>query len=181
MVRPPPRRLTLADLALLVGAAAVAMGFLRLLHQDRSVLGRGVLPPGVRWSMILAPFLISTSAALLAARAIGPHPRSGFRRLLRLPGTIACVTYLAHYVYSLATIGGQILLARLMGRPHLTPFSPIEHILMNASGGGDPVAFVWAALTIAGRWRAEPDWVDRVGRLLGVIMIVVAFTSFVLI
>jgi hypothetical protein len=32
---------------------------------------------------------------------------------------------------------------------------------------GPAVAGVWLALWISGRWRPEPGWIDRFGRLLG--------------
>jgi hypothetical protein len=32
---------------------------------------------------------------------------------------------------------------------------------------GGTVALAWACLALARRWEAEPSWVDRLGRFLG--------------
>ena len=34
------------------------------------------------------------------------------------------------------------------------------------------VAGAWLALALSGRWRPEPDWLDRAGRVLGLLWIV---------
>jgi hypothetical protein len=36
---------------------------------------------------------------------------------------------------------------------------------------GLAVAAAWMALLLTGRWRAEPSWIDRAGRILGVLWI----------
>lgn len=43
-----------------------------------------------------------------------------------------------------------------------------------ASPCGPAVAAVWLVLAVAGRWRPEPSWIDRSGRVLGVTWIVLA-------
>ena len=37
---------------------------------------------------------------------------------------------------------------------------------------GSAVAVSWLILWLGGGWRAEPSWIDRLGRLLGVFWIV---------
>jgi hypothetical protein len=37
---------------------------------------------------------------------------------------------------------------------------------------GFAVAGVWLALLLVGRWKAEPSWIDRLGRALGCLWIV---------
>lgn len=36
---------------------------------------------------------------------------------------------------------------------------------------GFTVAVVWLLLALSGRWRPEKSWIDRLGRLLGVVWI----------
>jgi hypothetical protein len=39
------------------------------------------------------------------------------------------------------------------------------------------VAGAWLALVLSGRWRPEPDWIDRAGRAFGVCWIVSPFIA----
>jgi hypothetical protein len=39
---------------------------------------------------------------------------------------------------------------------------------------GWTVAAIWLLLALSGRWRPEPSWIDRLGRLLGVVWIACA-------
>jgi hypothetical protein len=39
---------------------------------------------------------------------------------------------------------------------------------------GCTVAAIWLLLVLSGRWRPERSWIDRLGRLLGVVWIAVA-------
>jgi len=85
----PARRLTLADLVVLVVAAAVGLMMLRMLvgDQDDSPFGRPI--GGMKVGLILTPFLLTTTSAIVIARLRGPRP--GFRAAIRQPGTLACV------------------------------------------------------------------------------------------
>ncbi len=42
---------------------------------------------------------------------------------------------------------------------------------------GSAVAAVWVLLALSGRWRPEKSWIDRVGRLLGVLWILISFLT----
>jgi hypothetical protein len=37
---------------------------------------------------------------------------------------------------------------------------------------GPAVLAAWAALRLGGRWRSEPNWIDRAGRILGAFWVV---------
>ena len=39
---------------------------------------------------------------------------------------------------------------------------------------GWTVAAIWLVLVLSGRWRTERSWIDRLGRLLGVVWIAAA-------
>ena len=42
-----------------------------------------------------------------------------------------------------------------------------------ASPCGYAVAAVWLVLVVSGRWRPEKSWIDRLGRALGVIWVMI--------
>jgi hypothetical protein len=42
---------------------------------------------------------------------------------------------------------------------------------------GRTVAAVWLVIALAGRWKAERSWIDRLGRVLGVVWIVVSMLA----
>jgi hypothetical protein len=43
--------------------------------------------------------------------------------------------------------------------------------------GGFAVAICWATLALGGRWRAEPSWIDRLGRIVGVAWMVMGVAA----
>jgi hypothetical protein len=44
----------------------------------------------------------------------------------------------------------------------------LESFFVLLSFAGFPVSCVWIALRLAGVWHAEPSWIDRTGRVLGI-------------
>lgn len=110
----------------------------------------GMLP---RYAAVLMP-------ALLIIRLRRPRPP--LRKLFRQPGAAASAAGTA----ALA-IGGMILLAGwLCNSGHYVPGGTHAWrlILLRV-----PVAVLaaWGLLAISGRWRPEPTWIDRAGRLVG--------------
>jgi hypothetical protein len=172
------RRLTLADLLILVAAAGVALLVLRLqLHEDQEdnlwVLRKSLLGQQGRtvaryyfWIGIIrtTPFLVAAGPALLLMRLRRPRPSR--RQVFRQPGTAACVavTFSGSLSVLVNTVG--IISASIrMG-------NPFTHCLTGLNRLGGPVLLVWLMLALAGFWRPAPDWIDRSGRALGVVLIV---------
>jgi hypothetical protein len=72
------RRLTMADLAILIGGAALSLGLLRL-SRDTDLASIYVVPPwaqlqGYRVGLVIVPISLGITSALVAARAIRPRP-----------------------------------------------------------------------------------------------------------
>lgn len=109
------------------------------------------------WSFIAAWLMI----ALLLLQYQRPHPRRG--RLARRPGHAACC------VAALAlAVGAVHELTRFAFRA-LTerPSSFHESWVTVSARVGPAIAGAWLLLALSGRWRSDPGWSDRLGRLLG--------------
>jgi hypothetical protein len=94
------------------------------------------------------PFLIGWSLGLVILFLL--PPRTPWRTLWRRPGWWAALA-------PVVTFGFLVLL-------ELHERYPIPSILVPAS-----VAFAWSGLALMRRWQAEPSWIDRAGRVLGVL------------
>jgi hypothetical protein len=55
--------------------------------------------------------------------------------------------------------------------------NPIPDCLSGLERVGGAVVLVWLALALAGAWRPDPDWIDRSGRAVGTVLIVVYFLA----
>ncbi|WP_165228102.1 hypothetical protein [Aquisphaera insulae] len=127
---------------------------------------------------LVTPHLaIGTMAAL--AITMRP-PRPSIRRLARKPGAAACMAALAALVVIACWLG----ITRATGRvvtfdDHATipghdgdwdfPGSAFSgrFLVLYGDRVGFAVAGAWLSLRLAGRWRAEPTWIDRLGRIMG--------------
>ena len=47
-------------------------------------------------------------------------------------------------------------------------YGELETFVVLLSFAGFAVACVWIVLWLSGVWRAEPSWIDRTGRVLGI-------------
>lgn len=113
-----------------------------------------------------SPCLAMWTLALLPLRLRRPRPR--LRRLLRQPGMAALgsssfviVLALIIQVSALASTG---LLRSLDLRSVMNMLSFSLPLMVGSS-----VAAAWLNLGLSGRWRPEPSWIDRAGRLVGVL------------
>ncbi|MGO9465878.1 MAG: hypothetical protein ACLQIB_23780 [Isosphaeraceae bacterium] len=72
------------------------------------------------------------------------------------------------------TVGGAMLFiaALALGTFAIRTAFPDPSILWSKLILDDPPGYF--ALMVSGRWRSEPGWVDRMGRLLGITWIAVA-------
>jgi len=172
MRKPSYRPFTVLDGMVLVAATAVGLA---LVHAYVPVLlasrieraeGRFVAwatgPP----SCLALPWMLG----LLVLRLRQPHPP---RRLLaRQPGLVACAAALAGLLP-----GGlwSLSVAEFRG-PAWSRLRFPEQWFGVIDFVAPAVVGAWLALALSRRWRAEPGWIDRAGRLLGVFWVV----SFVL-
>lgn len=125
---------------------------------------------------LVLPLVALWTLAILPLRLLGPRPR--WRRLARQPGLMAaCATAVVLVCYGLL-IGTVSLIARREGASWpeaatelaLVGFAPHAPLAV-----GLAVLASWMTLIVGRRWRAEPSWVDRLGRILGVFWICAGF------
>jgi hypothetical protein len=182
MLSSDKRRFTVKDGMILVAAAGVAAMFVRHYLWSmvvlQSIIG-GRYPPAIwlRWVEGSIPVVGALSTALLICRLLPPRLRR--RRLWLLPGTAPGV---AVTLGSLQVLFESSCLAVAdwlrsrrpgplpPGRPNYPYF--LNHFEIRWNEIGDFVGFAvgtaWLLLILAGRWRTEPSWIDRLGRALGV-------------
>jgi hypothetical protein len=124
---------------------------------------------------LIAPVTGLLTLSLLPLRLMSPRPRR--RRLARQPGfTATCAA-------SIAFVFVGVGLARVvadMSYPRSTGLAEIVE-LWGTLLAGVAVLVSWVCLLISGRWRAEPSWIDRLGRAMGVFWIAQAIAMTLLI
>jgi hypothetical protein len=123
--------------------------------------------------MVAVPLAILGTLAGLALGLWPPRPR--WRRRLARPGVVACLASAASWPIAGAFMAGyhHVLRETPWGGWRAWDFDAYAL----ATFGGFAVAAAWATLALNRRWRGEPNWPDRVGRLVGsawVVMFVLA-------
>ncbi len=118
-----------------------------------------------------APIVTAWGVALIALRWMGPRPR--WRRLAREPGLMACCASTP----SLIVLGVHGIIYAMGHRYQLLIDYMVDPIGMGLIIWpmiiGISVLAAWMTLLLGGRWRAEPTWIDRLGRAIGVFWVVV--------
>jgi hypothetical protein len=160
--------ITVVDLvvlaSILAAGSVLAWKWVMLSRGEDAVLNYPTFELGTRASSIVALFL---SLGLLILRWKGPRPSR--RRIFRQPGFVACL------VACLSTILSALSTFRLALRigylDHIAEFSSYFTSFLDTTWIGCDVLTVWLALALSGRWRAEPSWIDRTGRAVGLIWI----------
>jgi hypothetical protein len=190
------RRFRLLDAMILVAATALGCGELQWLGRETggdvswTALCDGYWEffrqtPGESWagvaertlelSLLIAwltmPLIAMWTLALIPIRLLGPRPRT--RRLARQPGMVTTCASGVAIVFT----GLQVVVAAmaegwenpmgLIGTQQMVAFVPMFF--------GLAVSVSWMTLLVGRRWRAEPSWVDRLGRATGVFWIVAGF------
>jgi hypothetical protein len=164
----PVRCFNMIDAMVLVAATALALAFVQhqgllwFLPRDGIRRARKVTDVPALISSSLIPWTV----ALLALRLRRPRPSQ--HRLLVQPGFAAC-----------AIVAITIVLLCMDYRHmywgfyktfwiiDIKAFVTLNH--SNSLSFGPAV--LWALMGACGRWRAEPSWIDRAGRALGVLWI----------
>ena len=172
MTRQSNRPPKMADLAILIGGTALALGLWRMSWDDLS----SRFNPGVkhllayRMALTIAPALLGFASALLALRLVPPRPR--WILVFRQPGTSACVAILGQMLSIVLTFSWHVFLVPIVGSPIYPPRYVSYNTYLEANReAGAWVAVAWATLALARAWRPEPSWIDRAGRVLGVLAI----------
>lgn len=189
----PPRNFRLLDAIALTAATAAAFGWIRAidrqtqggLSQDLWEFLRGFQVEGwqdagrlflhreaIGWVLTLfahltMPFVTTWTLTLLPLLLLGP--RQAWRRRMSRPGSIATYTIITTTTY----IGLPTILTSLAGlrtAPELLDLEFMENDILIHNGLA--ILATWITLSVIRRWNAEPSWIDRFGRVLGIYWVV---------
>jgi hypothetical protein len=172
----PRRRISIADVMLIVPAAAIAtlllrhympgfnlqLAYIPTIAPDPYGLWRAhywLHGPG---SCLVVPWM----AATIAIRLRRPRPR-----LIRYqPGFVACVAVMVSLLPGLAWI------LTIRHRPGFQKPGSFEQVwAITTHWTETAVVGAWIALLLSRKWRPEPSWIDRMGRGLGFYWIIQLF------
>jgi hypothetical protein len=175
MSRPPRRTFTLLDAIVLVAATAAGFAWVRSGWDFETFEGPKDWLGAVR--EMLAPLLMTWTVAVVVLRLFPPRPR--LRRLALQPGAAAC----GSVILTFAMESLRYFVWAFAGRRGI-PWHLFQNggglgreLCDNAFNGGSyhcQVAAVWGLLLLSRRCRPEPSWIDRVGRVIGLIWILLA-------
>lgn len=150
--RPRCRPFGLGDAMILIVALALGLANTRPVISLIVSIGvlEGAVPPGLFLflNMVLLIFLFFLLPAFLILRLRRPRPP--LRSIIGQPGFAACAAAVVLFLVSAP-------LALLV------PAGRVQEIIPIAA-----VPLAWVALIATGRWAPEPSWIDRLGRVLGV-------------
>ncbi len=154
----PCRQFTLLDSLILVGGAAVGFAGCRA-EGDRYSDWDFRVQIFVSFFQMLASWLV----LILRLR----RPRPSIRLLARQPGAVACFAIVVLQLVQFTDTLFNDLISGEWG--HLSGVGPV---IWSFLSGFDPtmaavVPISWVILVANRRWRPEPGWIDRSGRLLG--------------
>jgi hypothetical protein len=127
------------------------------------------------------PLLVPLTLILIPIRLIAPRPP---RRSLSLyPGTAACGAVLITLILvGLSLLGEYISYVRLRGNTwrdfvEEQPFGAFVYLKVAsevAPAASGAILSVWAVLLLSRRARPARDWVERAGRVVGVLWLITA-------
>jgi hypothetical protein len=162
------RRFTIADVMILVPAAALGSLFLRAylpgMYQQMAFLPTLFPDPWGVWAAVFwlhgpgSCFVVPVMAAMIVIRLRRPRPR-----LIRFqPGFVACVAVLVSLLPGFAWI------ATIYHRPGFRRAQGFQQAWSITTDWSETAVIgAWTALYLSKKWRAEPSWIDRTGRALG--------------
>jgi hypothetical protein len=174
------RPFRIIDLMVLVAATAVAFAISRRgipRGMSFTTFGGNWEPWLFYWMHQSTPFVSMWSFAIFAIDRVDIRKR---RRHPRHAGIIACYAatiglatsalissgfYMVHVLEDSGVIHKVLSHQRQLHLPPPFGEAPLEEII------GGVVFGAWAALASTRRWRAEPTWIDRLGRVLATIWI----------
>jgi len=182
MPSPPLRRFTLFDGMILIAATGFGIGGFRALYENwvGSInLSTVTMAEALRGFMIVfilsMPTLLAWTFAILFLRMRRPRPT--LPRLSRHPGLIACLgATLAFGIIVLLFSGDLAVWMIRNGDYHMLNHLLALEVNVKMAAAAPliqtSVAVAWGILAITGRWRSECSWIDRLGRVIGLLWIV---------
>jgi hypothetical protein len=190
------RRLNLVDAMTLVAAIAIGLSVVVWMGMASEGIALAISSLADRsWRytyrgslgalLALSPIPAMLAVALLALRVRSPRPIP--RVLGRQPGFLAGVAVLL----ASTVVLGNLMIATVATWGHhgwkvSAPYSTWVQASVTTlpAACGYSVAMAWMTLVLGGRWRPEPSWIDRAGRILGTYWLVAGlglqWTHFVL-
>jgi hypothetical protein len=166
---PPTRKMNLVDLMIVVAAMAAGLGLARTALPNDDPRRPGLVSP-IRYRVayviqyvhdLTLPCVAMLSIAAVVLRLRRPRP--GLVEMVGQPGCLAC----GAGVFGMGCVGLMAL---------TRPFGPMFNLFFSLSlFNGSTVGVAWFGWWINRRWKAEPGWIDRLGRVLGVAWIALPF------
>lgn len=160
----PVRTLRHRDAMILVGATAVGLGWARQIMMALQEYHFSRNPPedATEWGTVYTCVAVAWSVTLVVLRFVPPRP--SLCRIRRQPGMVACcAVVLALAIGSLCILLNLTIYER---RGDGYPW-PVMYVL-NPEWISSAVAGAWLAQAMGRRWRPEPCWIDRAGRVLAI-------------
>jgi len=169
----PYRKFTLLDAMILVAATAPALALMRdrwPLDIESQRLYTNILMQ-LRDNILTISFAAAMwSLAGLVLRLRQPRPDVRF--LTRQPGMVACMAAAVVLAIRLINFGSVLSILVIDGAYFWPGMSALDWDPENWRGIpseiGCAVAAAWIIQAAGGRWRSEPSWIDRMGRILGI-------------
>lgn len=182
------RRFTLRDAMVLVMAAAIGLTFARWhlsYFQYLSTLSSHNYPVAIlpqpplhvsRWihelvwlvglrAMVIYPSVMTFSIAILILSLAQPRPRVW--RVFRQPGVIACAAAVLSCLSTFLVLIPTSMYMLTFDEPAFGSWG-INYWHQTARSAGLTVSGAWIALALGGYWRSGRNWIDRMGRVLGI-------------
>jgi hypothetical protein len=174
----PPRKFSLADAMVLIAAIALGFCLVRLTSPPGSdiwsslSMAKGGMSTFVmiqNAGQLVGPFLVTLTFALLMLRLRRPRPH--LRRVLSQPGSTACIAATIAIVVEIVWIGSLLAVGSRFIHLSTVFVSYAQQVSFAVLGG-------WTVLAVSGRWRNDPSWIDRAGRVMGMAWIVMTAIHF---
>lgn len=181
--RPAVRRFTLLDGMILVAATACGCGvdgWINSLVRSPGIDAMDLLGTmfgarqypqlAVLVMILIVPVAAGWTLALIPLRLFRPRP--SLRRLAHQPGWMASLAFAVAFAFVSAVLGGLIAIIGRNQGVGLLELSPMLLIFF-----APVILTAWLSLILTRRWRPEPSWLDRSGRILGVFWILMAIAG----
>lgn len=171
--------MTVLDGMILVAASAAGFALIRATGLSLSIPAPASLPRLRYFAVVehalsvFTPLLTTWTLSFPVIRLLQPRPR--LRWLARQPGMAGCcaaslfVLVEASWILLMATVVRQPVARGYLGSPERYSLQYVPEVAFSVAGA-------WLTLAMGGRWRPEPSWIDRLGRILGGAWIAVYLT-----
>jgi hypothetical protein len=171
----PFRRFNMADAMVLIAATAIALAFIQF-QGSPWILAEKWFPP--RDNILRPPedgdlaaltssFLVPWTIALIILRLQRPRPTR--RRLFLRPGFAACAIGGAMMVFlCLDEYRQRVIAYQTFAAPSIQYLVALNYRISISFA----TAGLWALMAVCGQWHAEASWIDRAGRAVGTLWII---------